>query len=373
MRSALAKNPISRIAAEYVISFAAWTLASVAPIVESMSMPEVHTGQYGPVYRIVLHMVFRYWAYALLSVPLYRLSSHFTFGRGRNWRSFLVHLLAFPAFIACYVLIRLATLHVFIAIGEPMPTYLSLLKTSLRYLFAEQLWSFVAIVALAHGMQYYWDSRKRALQESLLRTELAEQQLHALRQQLHPHFLFNTLNGISALMSTDVKVARSMMAQLCDLLRMALEHSEQSEILLRQELEFIQSYLDLQKLRLGDRLQANVHATTEFLDAKVPSMLLQPVVENAVRHGVEKRRAGGTVDVIVGRAGDRLRLEVRNDGPEWRWKPASDRGIGISNTRRRLETLYGDKQSFEINPLDEGGASVVIEIPYVEAVELCRN
>jgi two-component system, LytTR family, sensor kinase len=374
MRTTWDKLAAPHIWREFAVSFAAWSLASVAPIFQTLSMPEAQSGQYGPIPRLVLQMLLRYWTYALISVPLFRLSSEFLFGRGRIWRPLLVHVLAFPGFIACYVLLRLFVLRIVMPpINEAVPSFTTLLHTSLQLLFAEQLWSFVGVASLAHVVQYYRDARDRELRESELRTALAEQQLQSLKLQLHPHFLFNTLNGISALMSTDVRTARSMMAQLCELLRMALQHTERQEILLRQELEFIQGYLDLQKMRLGERLSATVDIRTEFLDARVPSMLLQPVVENAIRHGIEKRRDGGTLIISAGRNGPRLRLEVRNDGPVLLPRRPDECGIGVANTRRRLETLYGDNFVFTMFGLPEGGVSVVIEIPYVEAAELCQN
>lgn len=375
MRTAWDKLTAPRISREFAVSFAAWTLASVAPIFQTVSMPESLSGQYGPIPRLVLQMLLRYWGYALISVPLFRLSSAFLFGRGKIWRPLLVHLLAFPAFIGCYVLLRFFVLRVVLPpINEGVPTLGILLHNSLQLLFAEQLWSFVGVASIAHVVQYYRDARLRELRESELRTALAEQQLQSLKLQLHPHFLFNTLNGISALMSTDVRTARSMMAQLCELLRMALQHTERQEILLRQELEFIQGYLDLQKMRLGDRLSATIDVRTGLLDIRVPSMLLQPIVENAIRHGIEKRRDGGTVIISAGKSGNRLHLEVRNDGPVLVPRRSSEEcGIGVVNTRRRLETLYGDNFVFTMFGLPEGGVSVVVEIPCVEATELCQN
>lgn len=375
MRTVWDKLTAPCISREVAVSFAVWTLASVAPIFQTLSMPESQSGQYGPIPRLVLQMLLRYWSYALISIPLFRISSAFLFGRGKFWRPLLVHLLAFPAFILCYVLLRLLVLRVVLPpINEGTATFGLLLHNSLQLLFAEQLWSFVGVTSIAHVVQYYRDARARELRESELRTALAEQQLQSLKLQLHPHFLFNTLNGISALMSTDVRTARSMMALLCELLRMALQHTERQDILLRQELEFIQSYLDLQKMRLGDRLSATIDARTDLLDVRVPSMLLQPIVENAIRHGIEKRRDGGTVIISAGKNGNRLRLEVRNDGPVLMPRRSSEEcGIGVANTRRRLETLYGDNFVFTMFGLPEGGVSVVVEIPYVEAAELCQN
>ena len=226
------------------------------------------------------------------------------------------------------------------------------------------LMSYLFLVGLALVLAYRRESESRALDAAHLETRLVEAQLQALQRQLHPHFLFNTLNTISGLMRTDVNAADRMMDRLAELLRATLHSSGTQEVTLRDELELLQKYVDIEKTRFGARLTVHIHIDPEALDANVPVLLLQPLVENAVRHGIAPRAAPGVIEVSARPVGDRLTIAVRDSG----LGVPSDRlallngGIGLSNTRSRLQHLYADRHGFVFANV-EGGFCVTVTIP----------
>jgi len=222
---------------------------------------------------------------------------------------------------------------------------------------------YCTLLAVYHALVYYRVSQDRALRASQLEARLAQAQLQVLRMQLQPHFLFNTLHTISALMHKDVKRADSMIAALSDLLRMSLRSIGVQEVELREELDFLQRYLEIMTLRFGDRLTVTLDIDSEVLDARVPTLVLQPLVENSLRHGFGDGMRAGHVRVTVAPDGEMLRCEVvdngrgiPHDGPR--------EGVGISNTRARLRHLYGERFSLELMANPGGGARVSLAIPF---------
>jgi two-component system, LytTR family, sensor kinase len=222
-----------------------------------------------------------------------------------------------------------------------------------------------ALLAVYHALVYYRVSQDRALRSSQLEARLAQTQLQVLRMQLQPHFLFNTLHSISALMHRDVRRADSMIAALSDLLRMSLRSVGTQEVPLREEIEFLQRYLEIMSLRFGDRLTVSVDVDPEALDARVPTLVLQPLVENALRHGLGEGIRAGHVGVRVAKDGDTLRCEITDNG---RGIPVDGlrEGLGITNTRARLRHLYGERHVLELNgiPGAGGGVRVCLTLPY---------
>lgn len=226
---------------------------------------------------------------------------------------------------------------------------------------------YVATLMLFYALDYYRAFHARTLRASQLETEVARAQLDALRRQLQPHFLFNTLHAISALMSRDVQGARRMIAKLSDLLRLTLDESEH-EVPLAQELAFLEQYLDLQRLRFGDRLRIEQHVAAAALDCRVPRLVLQPIVENALRHGIERRAAAGRIVIDAARHAGVLELRVRDDGPGMGVLEGENviEGVGLSNTRARLQHLYGSAASLTLADNPEGGVCVTVIVPAPE-------
>jgi signal transduction histidine kinase len=226
-------------------------------------------------------------------------------------------------------------------------------------------WVFVGgLVALDVFRRY----KERELQASQLQARLAEAQLLALKMQLHPHFLFNTLHAISALMHSDVKAADSMLARLSDLLRLTLDQAGEQEVSLRQEMAILEGYLEIERLRFQNRLQVSIDVPDNLLDAQVPTFILQPLVENALKHGIAPRASGGLVAIRARQAGGVLCLEVEDDGPgPSAGKSTAGHGIGTRNTRSRLEHLYGERQRFELSKGDPGAvARVMLPLHWAE-------
>jgi two-component system LytT family sensor kinase len=225
---------------------------------------------------------------------------------------------------------------------------------------------YAAIVGVRHLVDYHRRYRDRELRASQLEARLAEAQLEGLRAQLHPHFLFNTLHAISALMHRDVEAADRMLTRLSDLLRLMMETGGAQEVPLRQELDFLQGYLEIQQARLGQRLRVALAIEPTTLDALVPHLLLQPLVENAIRHGIAPRAEGGTLEVRAWRDGERLHLTVRDDGPGLpsQLRPA---GVGLTNTRARLAQLYAGSHTFEVANDPRGGVCVAFSARFREA------
>ena len=186
--------------------------------------------------------------------------------------------------------------------------------------------------------------------------------------QLQPHFLFNTLHSISALVHEDGEAADLMIARLSEFLRLVIARDGAQEVALTEELEFLSRYLEIQRLRFQDRLQVSVEAGSGTGAALVPNLVLQPLVENAIRHAVEPRSEGGRVEIAARRVDDRLRVTVRDDGPGLRGAPATG-GVGIANTRARLEHLYGDRHVLEVADHAEGGVLVTLELPWRVAAD----
>jgi LytS/YehU family sensor histidine kinase len=211
---------------------------------------------------------------------------------------------------------------------------------------------------------YYQGYRKSELRSAELAAKLAETQLQVLRMQLHPHFLFNTLNSIATLIHRDPDGADRMTARLSDLLRLTLENVGVQEVPLARELEFLESYLEIERIRFSDRLMVRIDAAPDTLDASTPYLILQPLVENAIRHGIAVRSSPGCVIIRSTRNGEMLSLEVIDDGPGIRSEAVLRNGVGISSTRARLEKLYSEAHRFELINAEEGGLVVKLAFPF---------
>jgi LytS/YehU family sensor histidine kinase len=232
---------------------------------------------------------------------------------------------------------------------------------------SDDIFIYFTIVFTVQGWMYYQRYRDRELRTSVLETQLAKAQLMALKVQLHPHFLFNTLNSITELMHSDVRVAERVITRLSDLLRMTLENIGTQEVSLRDELDFVRGYLEIEQMRFQDRLHIDYEIAPETLDARVPNLMLQPLVENAVRHGISKSSKLGLIRIKTEIQGTRLCVYIRDNGPGLKtngYSPAANFGIGLSTTRTRLEFLYGKDHSLELNNLPEGGLEVRLVVPF---------
>jgi two-component system LytT family sensor kinase len=249
------------------------------------------------------------------------------------------------------------------------PTFADAWRSSLLL----QILTFLIVYALILTFTYVMDARLRRAREMIetarLSEELSKSQLAALRQQIEPHFMFNTLHSITGLVRDNKNdAAVDMIVGLSEFLRRALEESHRSQVTLAEEVEYLQRYLDIQKVRFGERLQMKLDIPTELRRAQVPNLLLQPLVENGIKHGIARRTAGGTVRVAASHRGGKLYLSVYNDGPDYSTdEPAIRTGVGISNLRRRLQILHGSESDLQLRHADGGGVEVVVSLPLKEA------
>ncbi|MGH7616376.1 MAG: sensor histidine kinase [Gemmatimonadaceae bacterium] len=304
-------------------------------------------------------LIFTY-AWALLTpFVMYSAKRFPVWGRGnlRNWC------------IQISAMVAVVVLHVAIFSGATVILDPTVSLSALPKMFGQSLLSwtvldslvFSAIVIVHHAVVYYRVSKDRALRASQLEARLAQAQLQMLRMQLQPHFLFNTLHSISALMHKDVRRADSMVAALSDLLRMSLQNIGAQEVPLQSELDFLQRYVEIMGLRFGDRLRVTIDVDPETRDARVPNLFLQPLVENSFRHGFGDL-GNGSISITVRRDGGMLRCDVVDDGRGLR--AGHREGVGLSGTRQRLAQLYGVRQTFILRGAPGEGVRVSMAIPF---------
>ena len=249
------------------------------------------------------------------------------------------------------------------------PTFIDTWTTTLTY----QALTFLIVYALVLTVTYVVDAResmaRQMTETARLNEELSKAQLAALRRQMEPHFMYNTLNSIAGLVRDHRNdAAVSMIVGLSEFLRRSSEDSHRSQVALQEEVEYLQRYLDIQKVRFGERLQVSVDIPAELLRAQVPNLLLQPLVENAIKHGIAKRVAGGSVRVAGACHDGNLCLSVYNDGPspptDWEATPT---GVGIANLRTRLRILHGGESGLQLRRANPGGVEVLVTLPFTEA------
>jgi two-component system, LytTR family, sensor kinase len=234
--------------------------------------------------------------------------------------------------------------------------------------FSEGVGMYLLIGLVGYAFSYYRRYREGELRSVRLEAQLSQAQLQALKMQLHPHFLFNTLHSISALLHHQPDAARTMITRLGDFLRLTLENSGTQEVTLKKEMEFLRCYLEIERVRFQDRLMTRVNVSPPALDARVPNLILQPIVENAIRHGIAPRATPGLIEILAKPQNGSLRIQIRDNGPGLPTDRNSEalftKGLGLANTERRLERLYGTAHRFDLTNDPQGGLVVTLEIPF---------
>ncbi len=294
-----------------------------------------------------------------------KLSDRFPLQRGKLLRSVGIHFRAAPFFNVINIILFVIARGVILS---PFPGARSFFESVRSYVIAEfhgGMLVYWVIIGISQAMDYYRRYKDRELSASNLETRLAEAQLDALRMQLHPHFLFNALNSVSVLMRRDVDAADRMLLQLSNLLRVTLARNSAHEIRLKQELEILERYLEIEQIRFQDRLTVRMQVDPSALDALVPQLFFQPLVENAIRHGIADRETGGVINIRAEHQNGMVRLQVRDNGPGLNISRGDlTEGVGLSNTRSRLEYLYGSGGRFEAHNAEEGGFIVAAAFPF---------
>ncbi|HEX4959667.1 MAG TPA: histidine kinase [Thermoanaerobaculia bacterium] len=300
------------------------------------------------------------------------LGRRFPFEPGKRLRRTALHLALSVVFSIVQLTVESAILPRLGLVPEVMKSF----STTLPILFLlgfhgniVSYWLVLGIQSAFHYYHQYQERRRQALQLELqaseLKTRLVQAQLSALKGQLQPHFLFNTLNAIMVLVRQEKgRQAEEMLARLSDLLRSVLEEVEAQEVPLRRELEYLDLYLSIEQVRFQDRLRVEIAADPETLDAAVPHLALQPLVENAVRHGIGRRSAAGRLQISAEKVNGSLVVQVRDDGPGLPAGGTDSRGIGLMNTRSRLQQLYGDAAKLTVENGPQGGAVATMTLPF---------
>jgi signal transduction histidine kinase len=242
--------------------------------------------------------------------------------------------------------------------------------TSLLYRFDSRLLAYLCIVTVSQAARYALLYREREVRAAELEALLARAELQLLKMQLQPHFLFNALNTISEMAHNDPNDADRLIARLGHLLRLSLEQAGHQVVPFRQELQILEAYLEIEQTRFQDRLVVRMDIPEEILDAGVPALLLQPLVENAIRHGASPRTGRGSIQISAAREGEQLRLEIRDAGQGFPPAGTYQEGLGLRNTRERLRQLYGTDQAFRLENDPAGGAVVTILLPYMPCGEV---
>jgi len=347
---------------KWALIFSGWTflalLFSGPQMIQAIRLNRVAEG-----WNIVLgELIFSYLWLALTPLVI-GLSKSFRIEGGQRFKTLTIHFVASIVFLLVHILL-------FTVISIPFGWYSQLTPFSNRYFLLilnftpSNVMFYWGIVVIEHALDYYRKLQERELKASQLEAQLAQSQLQVLKMQLHPHFLFNTLNAISALIRESPDEADEMVSRLGDLLRMTLETAGLQEVPFKKELEFLNHYLDIEQTRFQDRLKVEMAIEPEALDGLVPSMILQPLVENSVRHGVSPRPEGGCIKIKAWRDNSHLRLEVEDDGPGLIGESPLKERVGLTNTRARVRNLYGEEHDLKLRNAADGGLVVSLSIPF---------
>jgi len=299
-----------------------------------------------------------YWA--LLTLPIMALAMRFRFTRQRWPLAVAVHALAATATALGCVLFNIAS----VAVLEPGPA--PPFSGYFRATFYTNFQWYLLLVAAAYMFENVRRLRDREVQAARLGERLAQARLEALKMQIQPHFLFNTLHTISELIHEDPDAAERMITRLGDLLRLTVDNAQAHEVTLAQEMDFLEAYLEIQRTRFNDRLEVHLNVADDAREALVPNLVLQPLVENAIRHGTASTGGFGVILVKAVRVDGRLRMEVHDNGkgPQRPERPRARQGVGIANTRQRLEQMYGAEAHLELTHCPIGGTVAAVEIPF---------
>jgi len=345
-----------------------WVLALTGALVSTaagvlFALPTLGTSEFHDQLRIYLA---QFWMWALLTPAILLLDRRLPFSGRELGRRLAAHILASIIFTEIYFYLFTAMRAM---MGVAPWSSLKISKLFSPSVIGWQIWCWLIYWIILGGLQayqYYERYMNSELRLERLEHSFSEARLNALRMQLDPHFLFNALNTISSHVERDPKLTRRMIEHLGDLLRMSLESKDRQEVPLAEELAFLEHYLEIQKIRFGDQLRVVMDVAPEVKYAAVPSMFIQPLVENAIRHGISRRASGGTIIVRAKPLGERLEIRVLDDGVglPMGWKIEEAEGLGLSITRQRIAGIHPNGASrFAVKNRTEGGTEVEVSLP----------
>ena len=348
--------------------FIGWTLVSIifAGISYAAAIGE-NNKEFGFASALRLNLV-QFYLWAILTPFVFRFSRWFPIEiRPLNVRNLLLYFPALISFAGIHQGLHLAVLwSITPRWRQKYPALMDCYRAYFAFGFYIDLIIALLIVIAVHALLYYQNFRASELAQSSLKTQLAQAQLRALKMQLHPHFLFNTLHSISSLVLEDPSKANSMIARLGDFLRLTIENSEQQLVTLKEETEFLRCYLDIEQVRFGDRLSVAFDLEPQTLSARLPHLILQPVVENAIQHAIAPRATRGYINIQAKRLDSLLRVAISDNGPGINSNAVSPakKCVGLTNVRTRLQQIYGSDFRFELTNGENEGLTVIMEIPF---------
>jgi len=317
-----------------------------------------------------------WWSPWILLVPMIvRAAQLFPVDKQKWLRSLLIHAGLCIVFSLVHLTLYVSVAHIlggglWLKVAETpgesfFATLYRLYTSPFQVNFRLRLLIYAVTVLVSLTLDYYDRLQRRELELTKLEKQLADAQLQALKMQLHPHFLFNTLNSVSALMYKDTNAAEEMIQKLENFLHMTLESSSSQEVTLQKELDFLSYYLQIEQIRFQDRLAVQLSIDPATLDARVPNLIMQPIVENAIRHGVATRAGQGRIEIRANRTNGVIQLQVQDNGPGLDTENNEiHEGVGLSNTRLRLQQIYGETYRFDLTNAPGGGVIATVELPY---------
>ncbi|MGZ7080757.1 MAG: sensor histidine kinase, partial [Thermoanaerobaculia bacterium] len=360
---------------ELFIIFLFWTsLATLSSVSRTLDPRGAGFRPVSPAGPIALSYV-EAWIWAAFTPLIFWLSSRFSL-EGSKWLTRVPILIAIGVVvsIAVYALIGLARTEIFEVPARRAVTAFAPLRDIGRFRFVNQLLMYLSILAAGYAREYFRRDQQRQREADVMQTEaaklqaqLADARLDALRMQINPHFLFNTLHAISALVERDPGGVRRMIARLSELLRYTIESRGADEVTLRDELSFLRRYIEIMEIRFQGRLRVDTTIADDTLEALVPNLILQPLVENALEHGFSRVAGEGRIEITARRDDENLEITIRDNGPGIEREQT---GVGLTNTRARLSQLYGDASALSLAPAAGGGTLATIVVPFHTAHDL---
>lgn len=350
----------------FAIGFGVWTVVGFSFGIRSYLYAQM-TGPPADFFQMVPNYMVDFYFWGMASPLIFALCLRFPIERGHLADRLVFHIFTGLVFVAVVTALTLPTLW-FLGLTNrqlhpTLESYFVALITN-PFMIHQGLLAYWGTVVVAHAFQYHEQAKIGRAKTSELSAQLAQAQLAALKMQIHPHFLFNTLNSIAALLHKDTEAADRMIARLSDFLRMTLKSSGTSTVTLEQELEFLKTYLEIEKIRFQEKLIVEMEIDEDAANARVPNLILQPLVENAVRHGVAKQTGIGHLNIHANRVGDRLLINIVDNGPGPQGISKRD-GVGLANTRARLEQFYDEFELAIEGRSGTGGTVVSMKVPYL--------
>jgi two-component system, LytTR family, sensor kinase len=345
---------------ELLIIFVFWTaLATVSAVNQLVDPRGYGLRLVSPTAPIAMAYV-ESWLWAAFTVPIFSLASRLSVMRSR-WlvRIPVLVIIGLAVSLLIYFILGYARSEIFEVPRRGVPGFQPLREIG-RFRFANQLLVYCAVLAAGFAREYFMRDQERHREAAALQAQLADARLDALRAQINPHFLFNTLNAIAALVERDPAGVRRMIARLGELLRHTIDSRGAAMVPLHDEIDFLRRYIEIMEIRFQGRLRVEINVDPSTLGLSVPSLILQPIVENALEHGASRAVGEGLIQISARRNGDHLIVSVRDNGPG---VGRGEAGVGLTNTRARLEQLYGPRASLTLDSVPDGGTIATLTFP----------